>query len=163
MWILPATLAAHHRAKGADMHSWDRRQRTPLWQIVLGVTLGVVVMGVGAFYARIWIIQHMFENMTEQVNQIQVKQQQAIEKAQARTRAELVERQRQAALKVEAQQAAEARLREEAARRERAWAKFYVKPSKCEYTANNETLVECANEHIRAKRRFEVEYAAGKL
>ena len=145
------------------MHSWDRRQRTPAWQIVLGVTLGVVILGVAVFYARIWIIQHMVENMTEQVNQIQVKQQQVIEKAQARTRAEQAERQEQAALKVESQRAAESRLREEADRRERAWAKFYVKPSKCEYTANNETLVECANEHIRAKRRFEVAYAAGKL
>ena len=47
------------------MHSWDRRQTTPAWQIVLGVTLGIVVLGVAAFYARIWIIQHMFENMTE--------------------------------------------------------------------------------------------------
>ena len=72
-------------------------------------------------------------------------------------RAEQAEQKRHAALKVEARQ------REELARRERAWAKFYVKPARCDNSPNGETLMECANEHIRAKRRFETEYAAGSL
>jgi hypothetical protein len=52
---------------------------------------------------------------------------------------------------------------EAAARRERAWAKYYKKPTQCEGNPNNETMVECANHHIRAKRQFEEAYAAGKL
>jgi len=33
----------------------------------------------------------------------------------------------------------------------------------CDNNPNQEQLVECANQHIRAKRKFEEAYAAGKL
>jgi hypothetical protein len=48
------------------------------------------------------------------------------------------------------------------ARKERAWTKFYKKSPKCDGSPNNETMVECANEFIRAKRQFEQAYSAGK-
>ena len=52
---------------------------------------------------------------------------------------------------------------EAAARKERAWAKFYKKPAQCEGNPNNDTMVECANHFIRAKRQFDEAYAAGRL
>jgi hypothetical protein len=52
---------------------------------------------------------------------------------------------------------------EEAARKERAWARFYKRPASCDNNPNPDHMVECANQHIRAKRQFEEAYAAGKL
>jgi hypothetical protein len=37
------------------------------------------------------------------------------------------------------------------------------RPAHCADPATSQVMVECANEHIRAKRRFEELYAAGKL
>ena len=48
-------------------------------------------------------------------------------------------------------------------RRERAWARFYNKPPHCADNPTAETMVECANHYIRARREFEQAYAAGKL
>lgn len=48
---------------------------------------------------------------------------------------------------------------EEAARKERAWAKFYKTPTHCDQAAT----VECANGFIRAKRTFEEKYSRGEL
>ena len=47
--------------------------------------------------------------------------------------------------------------------KEGALTKFYKKPAKCDGNPNNETMTECANDYIRSKRQFEVDYAAGKL
>jgi type IV secretory pathway VirB10-like protein len=47
-------------------------------------------------------------------------------------------------------------------RKERAWAMFYVKPPACDDNPTKATMVECANHFIRARREFELLYAAGK-
>lgn len=52
---------------------------------------------------------------------------------------------------------------EAAARKERAWNRFYKKPTQCDGNPSNEAMTECANLYIRAKREFEDAYAAGKL
>jgi hypothetical protein len=52
---------------------------------------------------------------------------------------------------------------EAAARKERAWNRFYKKPSQCDGNPTSDVMTECANHYIRAKREFESAYAAGKL
>jgi hypothetical protein len=47
-------------------------------------------------------------------------------------------------------------------RKERAWARYYTKPAQCEAAQGRDTIVECANHYIRARREFEASYAAGK-
>jgi hypothetical protein len=60
--------------------------------------------------------------------------------------------------------ALQAPLAEEAARRkERAWQKFYQRPTICTEDRRGEFLVECANHSIRARREFEERYANGRL
>jgi hypothetical protein len=49
-----------------------------------------------------------------------------------------------------------------AERKERAWALFYRKPAACEESPPRASMVECANDFIRAKREFEQLYAEGK-
>ena len=144
------------------MSRWERR-RNPTWQIVLGVALGIVILGVVGFYARLWIVQRTFENMADQATQMQIKAQQAAQQAMSRVKADQAERERQVRERADGERAAAAQRREDEARRERAWAKYYTKPSRCDNAPSDETLVQCANEYIRAKRAFEAEYAAGKI
>ena len=49
---------------------------------------------------------------------------------------------------------------EAAARKERAWTKYYKKPAKCDGNPNNETMTECANDYIRSKQQFDGAYEA---
>ena len=59
----------------------------------------------------------------------------------------------------------EARQREmeESARRELAWTRFYRKPPGCDEARGGAWTVDCANDYIRAKKRFAEQYDAGKL
>jgi len=51
---------------------------------------------------------------------------------------------------------------EAAAQKELAWARYYIKPAQCDVNAARDTIVECANHYIRARRAFEAAYVAGK-
>ncbi|MEC5387080.1 hypothetical protein VVD49_15230 [Uliginosibacterium sp. H3] len=52
----------------------------------------------------------------------------------------------------------------EDARREAAWQRFYTRPKKCDVAAPDDaTRVDCSNQYIRAKERFDKLYADGKL
>jgi hypothetical protein len=46
--------------------------------------------------------------------------------------------------------------------KERAWARYYTRPAQCDGEQGRDTIVECANHYIRARREFEAAYAAGK-
>lgn len=54
------------------------------------------------------------------------------------------------------------RVRQDGVKKEAAWQRFYQKPAGCE-KADGPVFIECANQHIRARRSFETLYAAGKL
>jgi hypothetical protein len=52
---------------------------------------------------------------------------------------------------------------EVARRRERAWARFYKRPSTCEGNPTGDQLVECGNHYIRLRREFDERWRAGSL
>jgi hypothetical protein len=52
---------------------------------------------------------------------------------------------------------------EVAARKERAWARYYKRPSFCEGNPTGDQLIDCGNHFIRAKREFEERWRAGTL
>jgi hypothetical protein len=52
---------------------------------------------------------------------------------------------------------------EVARRRERAWARFYKRPSTCEGNPTGDQLVECGNHYIRMRREFDERWRAGSL
>jgi hypothetical protein len=60
-------------------------------------------------------------------------------------------------LEPDATQRAAQRARE---RKERAWAAHYKKPPLCDENPSKDTMVECANHYIRARRQFEQDYAS---
>jgi hypothetical protein len=52
----------------------------------------------------------------------------------------------------------------EDARRETAWQRFYTRPRKCDAaTTDDATRIDCSNQYIRAKERFDKLYSKGKL
>jgi hypothetical protein len=53
-------------------------------------------------------------------------------------------------------------MQEAAEQKERAWAKYYKKPAQCDGSPGRDTIVECANHFIRARREFDAAYAAGR-
>jgi hypothetical protein len=74
--------------------------------------------------------------------------------AMAALEAEMRQRAREAA-----QQAAIDAVR----RKERAWERWYQRPTFCNENPTSAQMVECANHHIRARKEFEERYAAGRL
>ena len=67
------------------------------------------------------------------------------------------------ALALAAEESAQQAAVEAARRKERAWLRFYRRPDFCADNPTPAQMVQCANQHIRARRAFEERYPAGKL
>jgi hypothetical protein len=141
------------------------------WQITAGVVLGVLIGGVAVYRIGHDPIQRIIADPVASFHQLtrgdirpalqlseKEQQRQATDQAKAKTLRDEQARQ----LRADQDKAGGSEALEAAARKERAWAKFYKKPPQCDGNPNNETMTECANHYIRAKRRFEEAYAAGK-
>ena len=144
------------------MKSWDRDDNS-IWKIAIGVTVGILVAGVIGFFVRAWLAQAALEEFTKQTGRILQQQQQATQTARTRALAEKAEQERAAAYAAAARQRALTAATDAAMRRERAWAKYYKRPALCDDQPSNETMMKCANDHIRAKRQFDIDYEAGRL
>jgi LPS O-antigen subunit length determinant protein (WzzB/FepE family) len=144
------------------MQSWERED-TSVWKIAIGVTLGILVAGVIGFLVRAWMAQAAIEQITKQADKMMQQQQQAAQAARDRALAEKAEQERASAYAADARRRAQTAATDAAMRRERAWAKYYKRSPLCDNQPSNETMMKCANEHIRAKRQFDVDYEAGKL
>ena len=146
-------------------------QGLTIWSIALGVCVGSL-MATAITWAVVEIrVRWELEQATAAGKQEIERSQRAIAQAQqeaalanqravqqreqldAEQRRRLVEQQR---VEYEAKSA----LQAEVIRKEAAWKKFYKPLPAC---VGVTASVECANEHIRAKRAFEVKFAAGEL
>jgi hypothetical protein len=146
----------------SQMRSWEREDNS-VWKIAIGVTLGILVAGVIGIFVRAWMAQAAIEQIGQQANEMLMQQQQAAQAARDRVLADKAEQERAAAYAASARQRAQTAATDAAMRRERAWAKYYKRPALCDDQPSNETMMKCANEHIRAKRQFDADYDAGKL
>ena len=151
-----------------DRPSWlNPPKERSAWGIALGVAAGIIIGGGILFGAARWYEHYQLRKTLEA---IQAQTKAAAEATQRRlaaerARREAVEekkRQDEAEQQRAAAEAAFAQQREQQ-RREDAWARFYKRPESCVQPVNSAVFTECANEHIRAKRRFEELWAAGKL
>lgn len=138
--------------------------KTSLWRhIALGVFLGTVAANAVTWAATVWSARWVAQEAAEAV-----AREGAVKRAEAEqrraTREQIAEAKRDAE-----RQEAEARKRADAEktaaeeRREVAWARFYRKPAHCDETRGGQWSVECANDYMRAKARFNEQYDAGKL
>lgn len=146
-----------------------RRSEADPIKIALGVAAGILLAGAIAFLARLWLVNQTIGRVNEVVTTINKQAQEQVERereraAAAQTAARLQEAERRA-IEAAMQRAQELEARERLSRqiaKEEAWKRFYQRPDSCD-RAEGQAFVECANQHIRAKRKFEELWAAGKL
>jgi flagellar biosynthesis GTPase FlhF len=142
-------------------------------QIVLGVAGGILLAGAIGFFVRLYMVKTAVETIVHEVNKTTVQMQRQTQETAQRIqqqneqrmenlRRQEEQRRQQLASIQRAQYAAQMAEQSEKARKEDAWAKFYKKPAHCD-TAEGQAFIECANSHIRAKRKFDELWAAGKL
>lgn len=130
-------------------------------KIALGVFLGLVMVGI---LAEIYV-NHQAKIAIEAIN----REVQSFSNSmlaigdRERVRQVAIERERtkqkQLELEYKRQQVADAQVKEEERRRmEAAWSRYYQKPARCERPKPAD-LVECGNDHIRARRKFDEQWA----
>jgi hypothetical protein len=158
----------------ADRDETPRFLRTPraelgVWQIVLGVAGGILLAGAIGFAFRVWLVhqaasalQQQAEHSLRRLNEQNARMAEKVrlDQAEVAERARVREEARRTAL-AEAQRAQDNARRQalaEAERKERAWGAFYQRPAHCDNPPDGNALVACANEHIRARKRFESTY-----
>ena len=143
------------------MFNEDRGYWYPAIQIAAGILLAAAVMtALGLMFAA-----HQIRQAEQAIAQVAADIQARTEAAQAKQRAAAVakaEQDRQRRL----EQAEKARQTEKARRegvtqmeaKERAWDRYYQTPPECEKPADWDVQVGCDNEHIRARRDFELKW-----
>lgn len=164
-------MSRHDRDWHASRPSFLRDEdNTLVWKIAAGVAIGIIVAVLAIYVIERLRMQAALDEAAKVFQGITrgVQESNAVAAAEARRReaarlaAEQDARLNQAAQQRALEDAKRAAL-EEAARKERAWARFYKRPASCDNNPTPEHMVDCANQHIRAKRQFEDAYAAGKL
>lgn len=131
--------------------------------VAVGVFIGSVAAAFVVWRFGVWRLEH---DTAEVANVIQ---QRVAEAAESSRQSALLAEQREAARRIElakvqrAQEDAKRRSLEEQDRREMAWARYYKKPAVCEESRGGSWSVDCANDYIRARKRFSELYEAGKL
>ncbi len=123
-------------------------------KIALGIILGFgflwIVRSIYIGYAVQTALESFNQNMQATANRENARQ---IALAREKTK------QKELELAYKQRQLAAAQAKEEERRRmEAAWSRYYQKPARCE-RPKPEDLVECGNDHIRARRAFEKQWA----
>lgn len=132
------------------MNSWDKPydDQIPSW--VIKLIIGLVTIGVLLFLVRAAMINYFAQVEGEEFNH-------TLQSLAARN-AQAVDVSRQKALELQKKRE-ELRLKEEVSERfyqkELAWEKFYKKSKTCGHPLTTADLVECGNEYMRARKRFE--------
>lgn len=149
------------------------KEAPPLWKIVLGVATGALLAGLIGWAVRLWLVNQAIQSVTEttarasqQILENSQRQMQAIQQKETERQLAAAQAKQEAATQLVVQQRLLAQqqmasIQAETAR-EDAWKRYYKKPSHCD-DAVGDAFVECGNHYIRAKRKFEELYAAGKL
>jgi len=145
-------------------HRWDQgpgwAQSTVLW--IGGLFLAALLVFAAVRWYQMKVLESAMNQVTKATATVSEQARRAAAEAQARAaraEADRAAAKRQAA---EAEAARVAAINAEAARRDAAWQKFYVRSGFCR-NPDNRTTMECANEHARAKKEFDRRWAAGEL
>jgi hypothetical protein len=160
-----------HEVAGERRTFSDRSTDSSMvWKIAAGVAVGSIVAALVLSAIERYRVQVAVDEGLRALQQITRGANESAARARGereRQEAAKAAREQDARLQIAEQQRAADEARRDAiaaaARKERAWVKFYKKPANCEGDPNSEQMVQCANHFIRAKRQFEEAYAAGNL
>lgn len=133
-----------------------------VFQIAAGVALGIVVAVSIIWAAHLWMLTEATKEASRQI-QASISQAQADEETRRAAQAARTPKEQEQLAQVQrATYAAQMQAISEKARREQAWQQFYRPSALCTNPADTAAM-ECSNEFIRAKRRFDAAWLAGKL
>lgn len=140
------------------------KPRVALWaHIAAGVCIGMLAATFITWRVAIIVIEAGAKEALATISRTADQSREASTKAmQAAAQAELTKRLRQAEAQ-RALEAARAQQEAEAEQRELAWTRYYRKSAACDEAKGGAWSVDCANEYIRARKRFAELYQAGKL
>ncbi|HYD76829.1 hypothetical protein [Ramlibacter sp.] len=152
--------------------AWLEERRKPeldVWKIAVGVATGILVASVIGYFVRLAMINHALgeftkttSNIVRDMNLQTARQQERLERAKEAAIQREAARRAEEAAKQRAHEAAIRHAQELQLANDEAWNRYYRKPAFCE-NAEGQAFVDCANHHIKAKRRFEELWTAGKL
>lgn len=122
-----------------------------------GLALMLVVLANVVRWAQTRVQETAVQHLNQSVERATRQSQDAVRAHQERERERIANQATVQRTTFEAQQASIAASQSAAEQREAAWRRFYRPSAAC---ANPDTrpLVECANEHIRARRAFDLQY-----
>lgn len=143
------------------MTNYMNATRSLLWlHIAAGVFVGTVAANLATWGAAAWATRSAAAEVASQVQAATQKGQEAAQAAErARAQAEIERRRSEAARQRQIEQQKRDQ-QAEVEKRELAWARFYRKPQACDEARGGSWSVDCANDYIRAKRRFAEQYDA---
>jgi uncharacterized membrane protein YhiD involved in acid resistance len=138
--------------------------RTALWaHIAAGVFVGTVAANAVSWGATVWAARIAAHEAAETMSRAAAAR---LEQAAQEQRDNAKRRDDRRALEADEAERRKRSLEEQNAERERRevmWARFYRKPPGCDEARGGQWSVDCANDYIRARSRFNDLYDAGKL
>ena len=140
------------------------KPKVALWlHIAVGVFVGITAAAFLIWRIAIWQAETVASTVAATLHQSTEQSQQAQAAAKRATGQAEMARRQQLAEEQQRDEAARARRAAEVERRELAWTRFYRKPPGCDETKGGAWSVDCANDYMRARKRFAEEFDAGKL
>lgn len=131
--------------------------------VALGVFLGLIAAAFVIWRVAAWRADAMVAEAAAAISRADASLAQAQRQTQEASAQQELARRVQAASAQRAEELARQRLAEASARREAAWASFYRKTPACDESRGGSWTVDCANEFMRAKKKFSELYDAGRL
>ena len=147
-----------------------RSNEVDLFKLFLAVLAAILVAWfIRAAYVQ-WQLRQVLETFNQQVTAINANAQKNIELSQVRSQAAAEERARIQQEEIYQQKLAKRQLEldkqavinhavNERNRKAQAWADYYKPAKGCEPANDNKDLMMCANDHARARKNFEAQWA----
>ncbi|MBV8035925.1 hypothetical protein [Roseateles sp.] len=140
------------------------KPKIALWlHIAVGVFIGITAAVFLFWRIASWQAEAAAAGLAEKLRQSAEQSQQAQAAAKYAAAQAEVKRRQQTDEGRRYEEAAQARRAAEAERRELAWTRFYRKPAACDEAKGGSWSVDCANDYMRARKKFADEFDAGKL
>lgn len=155
-----------------DRRPFEKTDNSISLAVKIGVAVFIAIVAAAALrwaYAY-WVMRQVGESFQKSMVQMQVDTQARLELARAKEQIRLEQIAQARAFEIEQQRRAreeeELRLRQQQQMmiaKENAWKEFFKPRVECDNPRSNQEFVECGNDHMRAKARFEKTWQAKML
>jgi len=153
--------------------SLERQRQQHETSLLSKAIIGVITIALGVYIGNFLYTKYVIYEAGKALEQFNAQMAAETRQMQARM-AEKAERERQYQLALEQERTRQKQMeldfrqrqidtqlaaQEEARRKEAAWDKHYKKPAMCVNASRQSVMVECGNDYIRARQKFEASWA----